>query len=179
MINQAHVTTTEPGQTERPGSACQTGARIVVLGIGNLLLGDDGAGVHVVRALQSQNLLADDVLAVDGGTIGFTLLEQVEAARVLIIVDAMKMDDPPGKVRLFVDEELDRFLSAPTQRSVHDANVGDVLRMSALRGTLPAHRVLVGIAPMSIDWGDSPSEPVRRGIRVACRQIIRLIEEWR
>lgn len=179
MTNQVPLITPSIFPAKDPEFASTGSADIVVLGIGNLLLGDDGAGIHVIERLGCAGRLPADVRLVDGGTIGFTLLEQVEAARVLIIVDAMRQDAPPGTVSVHVDEDLDEFLAAPLQRSVHDANVGDVLRMSALRGRLPAHRVLVGIAPLSIGWGDTPSPEVAGGIDKACDRIAEMIEEWR
>ncbi|HKI75300.1 MAG TPA: hydrogenase maturation protease, partial [Pseudomonadales bacterium] len=130
-----------------------------------------------IERLKDRAELPAEVTLVDGGTIGFTLLEPVEAARTLIIVDAMKTDDAPGTVHIFADEALDEFLAAPTQRSVHDANVGDVLRMSALRGTLPPHRILVGITAEDIGWNTTPSQAVVRGIETACSEIKRIIEE--
>jgi len=165
---------------ETAGHGCgeDSDASIVVLGLGNVLLGDDGLGVHVVDRLTPRFDASSDVRLVDGGTLGFSLLEIVEAARVLIVVDAMALDLPPGSVRLFVDGELDRFLAAPAQRSVHDVNLGDLLRMSALRGMLPEHRVLVGVQPRSIDWRETPGESVSAGIDVACEKIRELITGW-
>lgn len=151
---------------------------VVILGLGNVLLGDDGAGIHVIERLRLNPALPAEVLLVDGGTLSFSLLELLENARILVVVDAMDLDAAPGTVRLFVDDELDRFLAAPKQRSVHDANLGDLLRMCALLGTLPGHRVLVGIQPETIEWNAGLSDWVSAGINVACNRISLLMEEW-
>lgn len=171
------VTSPSEGGLRNPEDA-SAGADVVVLGIGNFLMGDDGAGIHVIDRLRSDAALPSSVLLVDGGTLGFSLMEQVESARVLIVVDAMQLDAEPGTVKSFLDGELDNFLAAPTQRSVHDANLGDVMRMCALRDTLPENRILVGIQPASIDWGDTPTAAVDRGVDAACACIKSIIEEY-
>jgi hydrogenase maturation protease len=150
----------------------------VVLGLGNVLLGDDGAGIHVVKRLKAKHSLPEEVALIDGGTLSFTLLEIVEAASALIVVDAMELDGPAGQLETFIDDELDTFLAAPVQRNVHDLNLGDLLRMCALRDKLPAHRALIGIQPESIEWSDKPSAAVSEGIDVACDTISELIREW-
>jgi len=149
----------------------------VVLGLGNVLLGDDGAGVHVIERLGACRSLPPDVHLVDGGTLNFSLLEQVESASILVVVDASDLGQPPGTVRVFADDAMDDFLAAPTQRSVHDVNLGDLLRMCALRDALPLHRYLVGIQPENIDWQPGPSAAVDAGIDRACERIRSVLME--
>lgn len=156
---------------------------IVILGLGNVLMGDDGAGVHTVERLRANLSVSDislpaSVSLIDGGTLSFSLLELVESTRALIIVDAMELDAPAGTLRTFIDDELDQFLAAPTQRNIHDVNLGDLLRMCALLGTLPQHRALVGIQPELISWQDKPSDVVSEGINRACQTIYELVGEW-
>lgn len=156
---------------------------IVILGLGNVLMGDDGAGVHTVERLRANLSIPDislpaNVSLIDGGTLSFSLLELVESASALIIIDAMELEAPAGTLKILVDDELDRFLAAPTQRNIHDVNLGDLLRMCALLGTLPLHRVLVGIQPELIDWQEKPSDVVSEGIDRACQTIHELVEEW-
>ncbi|MBD3648158.1 MAG: hydrogenase maturation protease, partial [Pseudomonadales bacterium] len=97
----------------------RAGKSVVILGLGNVLLGDDGAGIHVIEHLRLNPAFPSEFLLIDGGTLSFSLLELVENARILVVVDAMELDAAPGTVRLFVDDDLDNFLAAPRQRSVH------------------------------------------------------------
>lgn len=175
---QSRIMTPLSDAIESGAGRVRTGERVMVLGLGNSLLGDDGAGVHVVQRLQADPSFPSEVLLIDGGTLSFTLLELVESIGSLIVVDAMEFGADPGTVRWFFDAEVDQFLSAPTQRSVHDANLGDLMRMCALRGVLPERRVLIGIQPQVIEWNEMPSEPVSAGIDIACNRIGQWVEAW-
>jgi len=154
-------------------------ATAIVLGLGNLLLGDDGAGVHVIRRLDAGLPLPNHVRLLDGGTLNFTLLDLVESASLLVVVDACDFSAEPGAVRLLHDRDMDEFLSGAAQRSVHDLNLGDLLRMCALRGRLPGRRTLVAIQPERIDWSETPTGTVSAAIDSACEQIRALLEETR
>lgn len=178
MSVQSRIMTPLADATGSGAEGVRAGEKIMILGLGNSLLGDDGAGVHVIRRLQAVPSFPPGVLLIDGGTLSFSLLELVESSRVLIVVDAMEFGAHPGAVRWFIDHEVDQFLSAPTRRSVHDANLGDLMRMCALRGVLPERRMLIGIQPQVIEWNESPSEPVSAGIDVVCDRIGNWVEEW-
>lgn len=149
----------------------------IVLGLGNSLLGDDGAGVHVVERLRQEGGLPPGVELLDGGTLNFTLLDRIESASVLVVVDASDLGQPPGTVSVFADSEMDEFLGSPAQRSVHDLNLGDLMRMCVLRDALPERRFLVGIQPERIDWNDAPCEAVGAGVEAACARIRAMLEE--
>jgi len=150
----------------------------LVIGIGNNLLTDDGAGVHVIERLREAGL-PEHVELVDGGTLGFALLEQVESAQRLIVVDAAQMDAEPGTVRSFRDRDMDVYLSTCRRSSVHEVNLMDVISAARFRGMMPARYALVGIQPVSVDWGSEPTEPVARGVAEATRLIIEMVNEER
>lgn len=177
MTFEAEIADTLAGSRGSTDPAAATANRAVVLGIGNVLLGDDGAGIHVIERLGRDHELPADVELLDGGTLSFSLLDRVESASILIVVDASNLGEPPGAVRFYADEEMDAFLASPAQRSVHDLNLGDLLRMCALRDALPARRFLVGIQPGSIDWQGAPGAEVDSGIEEACQRIRVLLEE--
>lgn len=160
------------------GDATPTAVKpAIVLGLGNSLLGDDGAGVHVVERLRRDAGLPPGVELLDGGTLNFTLLERIESASLLVVVDASDLGEPPGTVSVFADAEMDEFLGSPAQRSVHDLNLGDLMRMCVLRDALPERRFLVGIQPERIDWNDEPGEAVGAGVEEACTRIRAMLEE--
>ncbi len=154
-------------------------AKTLVLGMGNTLLQDDGAGVHVARLLRTQVGDTPDAEFLDAGTLSFTLAAAVEEADRLIVVDAARMDRPPGTVQVFEGEGMDRFLQGNRRLSVHEVSLVDLLAIARLTGLLPARRALVGIEPASLDWGETPSAPVAQAVPVAAAAVLDLIGKWR
>jgi len=151
---------------------------MLILGIGNTLLQDEGIGIHVLHELQRQYPEPDGVSYIDGGTLSFTLAGMVEDSDSLIVVDAAQLKKEPGSMDCFIGEEMDRFLGQ-VKRSVHEIGLLDLLDMARLAERVPPQRALVGIQPGSIDWGDEPSAAVRDAIPGAVEQIIKLMEQWR
>ena len=157
--------------------------KVLVMGVGNALLQDDGVGVRVIEALEErlrlQPTLADPgIELVDAGTIGLALLPQLESAEALVVVDASELGLAPGAVRVFRDREIETLLSS-RRRSVHEVALLDLLAAASLRGRCPARRALVAIQPASTDWGLQPTPAVAASIPAACRQVLELVAEWR
>ena len=154
-----------------------SGDSILVLGIGNVLLGDEGAGVHAMRRLERDCRIAG-VRFADGGTLSFTLAGLIESSPALIVLDAAEINARPGSVAVFEGERMDTFLGSKRKRSVHEVGLLDLMALAALGGSLPGRRALIGIQPQSIDWSESPSEPVALAIPEACQRARELIERW-
>jgi hydrogenase maturation protease len=119
-----------------------------VLGVGNVLLGDDGVGVRVVEALRAAAAsdpasLPAETRLVDGGTLGLDLLDELDGARSLLVVDAVDLGQPAGTVRVLRDPELSAV--ACGMRNGVEGGVGGLLGMARLMGWLPARVALVGI----------------------------------
>jgi hydrogenase maturation protease len=111
----------------------ESSAPILVLGIGNYLLGDEGVGVHAARALSEQPL-PDGVSVVDGGTGGFHLLEHVQSHPAVILIDATMDGKPAGTVEV----RRPRFASDfPRALSAHDIGLRDLIESAALTRDLP------------------------------------------
>lgn len=157
------------------GHAAAPVASTLVIGIGNSLMGDDGAGIHVIARLAGKSL-PDNVELVDGGTLSFALLERVENAGQLIIVDAAMLDAEPGTVRVFHEAAMDEFLNSRRRPSVHEINLLDVLTAARLRGRMPRRYSLVGIQPESVDWSSEPTANVTAGIETAAGIISGMLE---
>ncbi len=160
---------------ERPvkGSATQ----VLVLGIGNMLLRDDGVGLRVLQVLE-RRLGADPRLSfVDGGTIGFMLSALVEHAPDLLVIDAVRMAEAPGSARCFEDEAMDAFLQGRSG-SVHEIGLRDVLDMARLSGHAPRRRALVGVEPAAVELGEELSPEVQRGVEPAVRVAREVLERW-
>jgi len=164
-------------------TAVTTQTGILVLGVGNTLLQDDGAGVRVIEALNTthRHLLppaAAGAKLVDAGTIGLALLPEVEGAAALIVVDAAELGQAPGALAVFRDRDIDRLL-AGRRRSVHEVALADLFAAAALRGRLPARRALVAIQPGCPDWGLQPTPAVQAALPGACAAVADLLHQWR
>jgi len=153
--------------------------KTLILGIGNLLLTDEGIGVRVVEALRQVFRDDADVELLDGGTLSFTLAVPIQDADALIVVDAAQIDAAPGSLRIFEADEMDRFLMVGRKASVHEVSLVDLLVIAKLAGHWPGHRALVAIQPASLEWGEAPTEAVAAAIPEVCRRIVSLVEEWR
>jgi hydrogenase maturation protease len=138
-------------------------ASILVLGIGNPLLGDDGVGMDLVRRLSrwSRNWYGA-VEYLEGGTQGIALLGSVACRYALVILDAIALGAPAGTVHLLQDGEV----LALSQRSTsgHNGNAGELLASALLLGELPERIFLIGIEPECLQSGIGLSQPVRRAI---------------
>lgn len=109
---------------------------VTILGIGNILLADEGFGVHFVRWLTGRYRSTDNVRIIDGGTLGYALLDIICSCDNLIVVDVLKAKDTPGSIYRFNKEEMDIHMPPPT--SAHEVTFPDVLFKTELMGESPA-----------------------------------------
>jgi len=151
----------------------ETKRKVLVMGVGNTLLQDDGVGIHVTELLRSGGHDETLVTYIDGGTIGLSLLPCIEEADALIIVDASELNAPPGTVRVFRGNEIEQLMNG-RKRSVHEVAVSDLLSAAALRGTCPERRALVAIQPGSTELGLEPTTDVLAAIPAACKAVTEL-----
>jgi hydrogenase maturation protease len=122
---------------------------VLVLGLGNILCGDDGAGVIAVHELRRGYELPPGVRVVDGGTLGLDLLGLVAASDRVILVDAVRGDGPPGTpVRLAGDDVAPAVYE---RLSSHQIGVADLLAGAALCDRYPDEVVIVGVVPAMTD----------------------------
>lgn len=150
----------------------------LVLGLGNTLLGDEGAGVYAVRRLEQSLAGARNVHCLDGGTLSFTLAGPIEDCARLIVIDAAELHAEPGSACVFEGDEMDRQVGTGGKRSVHEVSLADLLAIACLAGRLPDRRALIGIQPESVDWSDAPTAAGLHGIEVACSLALDLIHRW-
>jgi hydrogenase maturation protease len=158
-------------------NATANAKKVLVMGIGNTLLQDDGVGVHVTESFRSSREPDPNLDIIDGGTIGLSLLPQIEDADAVIIVDASEIGEPPGSMRVFRNQEIDQQLSGK-RRSVHEVALYDLFSAAAIRGRSPQERVLIAIQPASTDWGLDPTPEVKASIPLACEAINSLTTRW-
>jgi hydrogenase maturation protease len=152
-------------------------SRVVVLGIGNSLLADDGVGVHAIRCLR-EALPEPGIDWIDAGTLNFTLLPYLDNARALVVIDAAELGEKPGTVRVYQGAEMDQMVGAGRRNSVHEAGLADLLAMARLKDCLPAHRALITVQPQRIDWGEALSPPVAAALPGICERARLLAQRW-
>ena len=152
-------------------------APILVLGLGNLLLTDDGVGPALLSQLSiSDGPWKDQVEFVDGGTQGLALLGQLSGRRALIIVDAVKRGAAPGTIHRLTLPEL-REISQGRANSGHESNAGELLAAAQLLDELPDRLYIVGVEPETIATGVGLSQSVEQALASASDQINCLLAE--
>lgn len=124
--------------------------RVVVLGVGNILMSDEGVGVHAVTALEQAYELPDTVEVIDGGTSGMDCLDRIADADLLLIADCMRSKDKaPGTITRLADDEINAWFK--TKISPHQVGLSDVLAACNFHGFPPKKVVLVGVQPESFE----------------------------
>lgn len=126
-------------------------APVLVLGIGNILLSDEGIGVRVVETLRERYVLPASVEVFDGGTAGMDLLEVLAGRRHLIIVDAIVAAGPPGTVHRLSDSDVPAFLRQ--RLSPHQLGLPDILAFLALMDAAPETVTIFAVVPGDLSLG--------------------------
>ncbi len=135
-------------------------ARTAVVGVGNLLLKDEGIGVHIARALQ-QMAISQDTEIIDGGT-SPDLPYYLNGADKLVIIDAVKGGSKPGTVYRFRPGDVN--IESAEMVSVHELGLEQSLKIMKLMGSKPKEIVVIGIEPKEIDWGTELSAELQQKI---------------
>ena len=124
---------------------------LLVLGLGNILCGDDGLGVVAVHELERLYRPSEGAKLVDGGTLGLSLLSIFESSQDVILVDAIHANGPPGSLVRLVGDEV--APAVRTRLSVHQIGVADLLDGLRLLGAYPHRLVLLGLVPETMELG--------------------------
>jgi hydrogenase maturation protease len=148
----------------------------LVLGLGNLLLRDEGIGVRVVERLQECYEFPDSVWVMDGGTQGLDLLPYVEDADHLLVVDALDLGAEPGTLGRLEGEEIPAFLDIKI--SPHQMGLADLLAAARLRGLLPQELVLWGVQPGVIEVGLELSPPIAAQVDTLVSNVLTELDRW-
>jgi hydrogenase maturation protease len=148
--------------------------RIVVLGLGNLLMADDGLGLAALAHLQDEWFVPPQVDLVDGGTWGMNLLPIIESTDRLLILDAIDAGLRPGAFIELRDAEVPRTLA--TKLSPHQIDLREVLGLAELRGKLPARLIAIGVQPERIEMGIGLSPAVEGAVDKIARAAVDALE---
>lgn len=143
--------------------------RIVVLGVGNILLSDEGVGVHAVNRLVELYDLPEEVEIIDGGTSGMDCLDQVSCADHLIIADCMRSKKEPGTITRLTGDQIPAFFK--TRISPHQVGLSDMLAALNFHDMLPKNIVLFGVEPESFALGMEPTAIVAAALPALVEQL--------
>ena len=146
-------------------------ARIAVLGLGNVLLSDDGFGPFVVESLRAGYELGDNVTVTDLGTPGLGLPAYLSDVDAVVLVDAVAATGEPGELRVYRRGDIDRVPPKP-RVSPHDPALQEALWLVDLSGNGPSEVCLIGVIPERTTLGTTLSEPVRRACEPALAAVI-------
>ncbi len=150
---------------------------IMVIGLGNILLADDGIGVHAVRRLAQADPI-EGLQLIDGGTLGFRLLQTVTASEAVLFIDAAELDEPAGAVRLLHEEDLALHILRRGRISAHEAGLVDLLTLARLDGWRPKYVAVLAVQPNRIDWGTELSMQLRDALPIVCRKALSTVQRW-
>ncbi len=134
--------------------------KTLIFGAGNLLLSDEGFGVHAIRHLEANYDFPEEVELYDGGTLGIMVTHKFEEAERIYILDVIEGQGKPGELRRYEKEEI-MLGSIPVKLSPHQIGIQETLLMSELRGFCPEKVTLLGVIPDSLDASDRLSKTVR------------------
>lgn len=149
---------------------------VLVLGIGNLIMTDDGIGVRVVQQLAKRYRIPEGVALLEGGTLGLNLLPELEGVKRLLVVDALETGKQPGTLQRLEGDEIP--LSFETRYSPHELGLRDLLTVAALMGEAPGEVVLWGIQPERLDLGEELSVTVAARLDELTDRVADELRKW-
>ena len=145
--------------------------RTIVLGLGNLLLRDEGIGVHIVRILEERKILPPGIELVDGGVATLDVVEMFDERDRLIVVDAVKGGEEPGAIYKFRPGDVKSKYSSTT--SLHQLSFLEALRMAEQIGKVPTDITIIGVEPADMQFGMELSPAIEERVP----RIIELVQE--
>mgnify|MGYP005839818355 CR=1 FL=1 len=148
----------------------------LILGLGNILLQDDGVGVRVVEQLAERFSLPEGVAALDGGARGLALMPFLEGVRRLIVIDAVRTGAPPGTLYRLEGDEIPAFLGPKI--SPHQEGLADLLWAAKAVGPCPDQIVLLGVEPAAVDTGLTLSPEVAAQVAPLVEHVRRELARW-
>ena len=147
-----------------------------IIGLGNILLKDEGVGVHAVNAIKERYSFSPEVEIIDGGTLGLDLLHFFEGRDKVLILDAVDFHKEPGYIGVLEDENIPSALFA--KLSVHHIGLSDVLFAAKLLDFTPAKLRLIGIQPESLEVGLTMTKCISGKMDQFIDMVIQTLKEW-
>jgi len=150
--------------------------KTLLLGIGNILMNDDAAGVLVVQNLAAQFYFPDELILLDGGTLGLDLLPHLEGVDRLLVVDAVETGKPVGTIVRMTGDDIP--LALATKVSPHQMGLKDLLLVADLQGYAPQEMVLWGVQPGSIEMDIELSPEVAQAVAILQGKVLEELAGW-
>ena len=154
----------------------QSVSPVLVLGLGNILLGDDGVGPALVEEVEHLYRNVSAVECVDGGTQGMALLDYLSGREAVVILDAFASQDGAGTVSVLEGDQV-MSVRGPRSTTAHEGNAGELLAAAALVGSLPGRIFLVGVEPQSLHTRLGLSGPVKDALPQALARTCGVIDQ--
>ena len=151
--------------------------KIGIMGVGNILLRDEGFGVKLLYLMKAKYDFPENVVLIDGGTAGIFLSPEIDHLDKLLIVDVVKAEGKPGDVKIY--EKEDFFIDKlPLKLSPHQLGLQEVLLLNEIKGTCPEEIKLIGIIPKSIETGTSLTPELEKKIPEVERLVLEILKSW-
>ncbi|MCX6068776.1 MAG: HyaD/HybD family hydrogenase maturation endopeptidase [Chloroflexi bacterium] len=151
-------------------------ATTLVIGVGNRILSDEGVGVHIIERLLAAYNIPEDVLLLDGGTLGLDLLYYLKGVKNLLLVDAVELRKDAGTLVRMVNDEVPAFLSI--KMSPHQVGIPDMLAVAKMKDLYPENVILWGVEPDSLEIGMDLSPTVEARVPVLIDEVLKQLEAW-
>ncbi|MCX8031675.1 MAG: HyaD/HybD family hydrogenase maturation endopeptidase [Thermodesulfovibrionales bacterium] len=149
---------------------------IGLIGLGNILLKDEGVGVHAINKIRKEYSFTPHVEIIDGGTLGLDLLPYFEKYSKILIVDAANLNESPGTIKVFNINELSKLICK--KFSVHHIGLPDIITACKLLNLHHEEIKLIGIQPYSIESGLELSPLISNKINLLIDHIIQQLDNW-
>jgi hydrogenase maturation protease len=149
---------------------------VALIGLGNLLMRDEGAGIHAIRHLQAHWTIPPELEVVDGGTGGLDLLPFIENRLKVLFVDTVNFGREPGYIGTLCNPEIPAF--SALKDSLHHLGLSDVLAAAQLLDVLPKEICLIGIQPQTIETGLELTQAIQNRLEPLVARITTQLEAW-
>ncbi len=149
---------------------------IVLLGLGNLLMEDEGIGIHVLRHLESSYQFTPAIELVDGGTAGFELLPFFEDFDKILMIDAVEFEEEPGFIGRIENDDI--LTQLTNKMSLHHLGITDVLSTARLLEYDPSQVIMIGVQPLQMDVRLGLSDLLTERIAPVTAEILRILGSW-
>ena len=153
------------------------GKKIALIGLGNILLRDEGFGVHFVRYLQEEFIFPPHVELIDGGCAGLGLINIMRGFEVVYLFDIFQASEPPGTLRVF-DWDTIENMEDQQLATVHQLGVKDALQIARFQGVVPRYFRAFAVVPQDLSTGIGLSETLQGVIPSLCEQLFADLKQW-
>ncbi len=150
-------------------------SQIAVMGIGNILMQDEGVGVHIIRELEKYDF-HPHITLIDGGNMGMDLLQFFYEYNQMIIVDAVDFEEKPGFIDTIENDDILTLFT--TKMSLHHLGLKDVLSYAKLLDQTPEELCLIGIQPEKIEMEMELSKTVNSKIDTLTQLVLEKLKTW-